>query len=169
MAGPRDHYATLGVAQDAHAADIRRAFLAIAKRTHPDARAAAASVGPTDPAAAADTAAAAFARAKAAYDVLRDPAQRRSYDVSLYGGSDGVGVRSAVPVYHDAPRTQERAAMLRSTYLPRWSARAALHRRLMALVAGMSSRAAWLAVPPIAAVRGERGGGTQKRCVAALS
>lgn len=59
-----DPYLVLGVARDATPADIRRAYMAQAKRLHPDA-------GGTT---------AEFAAIQSAYEILRNPATRQEYD-----------------------------------------------------------------------------------------
>lgn len=63
-----DYYAALGVARDASADDIKRAFRRIARESHPDAN-------PGDP-----SAEDRFRRAAEAYEVLSDPARRAAYD-----------------------------------------------------------------------------------------
>lgn len=60
----RDPYATLGVKQDASAADVRRAYRRKAKATHPD------SGGSAE----------AFAEVRKAHDVLIDPVRRLTFD-----------------------------------------------------------------------------------------
>ncbi len=63
-----DYYATLGVARDATAQDIKRAFRKIARECHPDVAGENA------------TAAERFKRARRAYEVLVDPVERSRYD-----------------------------------------------------------------------------------------
>ena len=63
-----DFYGTLGVASDADAAEIKRAYRGIALRLHPDK-------------CAAEGAEEAFKRVSAAYEALRDPEERRRYDM----------------------------------------------------------------------------------------
>jgi molecular chaperone DnaJ len=71
------HYATLGVAPDASAAEIRDAYRALARRHHPDR-------GPVD--------AGAMAAINEAYRVLGEPARRAVYDASRRGtGSAATG------------------------------------------------------------------------------
>jgi DnaJ-class molecular chaperone len=62
-------YDVLGVARDATAADIRKAYRRLARKLHPD-------VNP-DPAAEAT-----FKEVTAAYDVLSDAGKRRFYDAT---------------------------------------------------------------------------------------
>lgn len=71
MSGPPDHYATLGLARDCTAAEIRAAYRDLARQSHPD-------LHPGDPAALARTQA-----LNAAYAVLSDPERRRIYDGEL--------------------------------------------------------------------------------------
>jgi molecular chaperone DnaJ len=88
----RDYYGDLGVARDASPEDIKSAFRRLARESHPDAN-------PGDPAA--DSR---FRRIAEAYEVLSDPARRRSYDrgetldfgdlFSGFGGLDDL-IRSA--------------------------------------------------------------------------
>jgi DnaJ-class molecular chaperone len=63
-----NHYKILGVSNTATVAEIRRAYLRIAKETHPDTH-------PDDP-----KAAATFVAATTAYETLTDPQKRRQYD-----------------------------------------------------------------------------------------
>ncbi len=78
----KDYYATLGVARDASAEDIKKAFRRLARETHPDAN-------PGDAAAEAR-----FREVAEAYEVLSDPERRRRYDrgdVSDFGDLFGSG------------------------------------------------------------------------------
>jgi molecular chaperone DnaJ len=70
-----DHYETLGVARDASADDIKKAYRRLARELHPD-------VNPSS------EAAERFKQVTHAYDVLSDPNQRQQYDL---GGSGGMG------------------------------------------------------------------------------
>jgi molecular chaperone DnaJ len=65
----RDYYDVLGVSPDACADDIKRAYRQLARRYHPDISG--------------DDRGAAFLEVSRAYEVLNDPARRRSYDASL--------------------------------------------------------------------------------------
>jgi molecular chaperone DnaJ len=65
----RDYYDVLGVSADAGADEIKRAYRQLARRYHPDISG--------------DDRGAAFLELATAYDVLRDPVKRRSYDASL--------------------------------------------------------------------------------------
>jgi len=70
----RDYYGTLGVAQDAGADEIKRAYRRLARELHPD----------VNPDAAAQER---FAEVSAAYEVLSDPEKRRVVDL----GGDPLG------------------------------------------------------------------------------
>ncbi|MBW2420658.1 MAG: DnaJ domain-containing protein [Deltaproteobacteria bacterium] len=67
-ARPKDPYATLGVARDADAETIKKAYRKLAQQFHPDVN--------KDDAGAEDR----FKQVSAAYSVLSDPGRRRSYD-----------------------------------------------------------------------------------------
>ena len=69
----RDYYDVLGVAPGAGADEIRRAYRQLARRYHPDISG--------------EDRAAAFIEASRAYEVLRDPERRRSYDANLVAGT----------------------------------------------------------------------------------
>ena len=64
MDGAADPYAVLGVARDADQATVHTAYRDAVRRTHPDA----------------GGSAAAFEAVQEAYDLLRDPARRRTWD-----------------------------------------------------------------------------------------
>lgn len=70
------HYEVLGVAEDATTEEIRQAYVAVAKATHPDRR------GADDPVTRA-RADAAIKAANLAWATLRDPSRRAAYDRSL--------------------------------------------------------------------------------------
>lgn len=75
----KDHYAALGVAKDATAADVKKAYRALARELHPD----------TNPAGEER-----FKAVSEAYDVLSDDTRRREYDEAraLFGsGRPGGG------------------------------------------------------------------------------
>lgn len=76
MAVRRDYYEVLGVARQASAEELKRAFRKIAMDSHPDRN-------PDDPAAAAR-----FKEASEAYAVLSDPNRRRSYDMFGHAATD---------------------------------------------------------------------------------
>lgn len=65
----RDYYDVLGVAADAGADEIRRAYRQLARRYHPDISG--------------DDRGVAFVELARAYEVLNDPVRRRSYDAAL--------------------------------------------------------------------------------------
>src|SRR5215210_3245163 len=67
----RDYYDVLGVSPGAGADEIKRAYRQLARRYHPDISG--------------DDRAGAFLEVSRAYDVLRDPERRRSYDANLTG------------------------------------------------------------------------------------
>src|SRR5687768_12507942 len=79
----RDYYEVLGVAPDAGAEEIKRAYRQLARRYHPDISG--------------DDRGMAFKELARAYDVLRDPARRRHYDASL----SPLGVESGTPWFAD--------------------------------------------------------------------
>lgn len=74
----RDYYDVLGVAPDAGAEEIKRAYRQLARRYHPDISG--------------DDRGTAFLEVSRAYTVLSDPERRRSYDARLAG--DGAASRS---------------------------------------------------------------------------
>lgn len=80
-----DHYELLGIARDADAGAVKRAYFSFAKRFHPDALA---SAGLESLRA---EASAVFARVSKAYATLSDPHERRDYDARLEGGADDEG------------------------------------------------------------------------------
>lgn len=71
----RDYYDVLGVAPDAGAAEIKRAYRQLARRYHPDISG--------------EDRATAFLEVSRAYDVLRDPTRRRTYDAALREATQG--------------------------------------------------------------------------------
>ncbi|WP_130484169.1 molecular chaperone DnaJ [Microcella putealis] len=73
-----DHYETLGVARDASADEIKKAYRRLARELHPD-------VNPSG------EAAERFKQVTHAYDVLSDPNQRQQYDLGGSGGMGGAG------------------------------------------------------------------------------
>jgi curved DNA-binding protein CbpA len=82
---PRDLYELLGVAPDARAAEITRAWHRRARVLHPDAQ-----PGHTG-------APARFQELEAAYRVLRDPARRAAYDQALRPPVPPAAARPAAP------------------------------------------------------------------------
>src|SRR6185312_9263457 len=85
------HYEVLGVDPDADTETIRRAYLVVAKATHPDRRQS------EDPERAA-RAATHIRLANAAWSTLRDPARRAEYDASLRRYDQGASAgRAATP------------------------------------------------------------------------
>lgn len=71
----RDYYQVLGVAPDAGAAEIKRAYRQLARRYHPDIS------GEERPSS--------FLEISRAYEVLSDPDRRRTYDAALREASHG--------------------------------------------------------------------------------
>ncbi|MGY1771405.1 molecular chaperone DnaJ [Blastococcus sp. SYSU D00813] len=82
----KDYYAALGVAQDADAAAIKKAYRQLARDLHPDK-----NPGNAD-------AEARFKEVSEAYDVLSDPKRRAEYDEArrLFGAG-GAGARAGFP------------------------------------------------------------------------
>jgi curved DNA-binding protein len=72
----KDYYETLGVARDAHADELKRAYRRLARKYHPDVS------QETD-------AEAHFKEVGEAYEVLKDPKKRAAYDNLGAGWSDG--------------------------------------------------------------------------------
>lgn len=73
----RDYYDVLGVAADAGADEIKRAYRQLARRYHPDISG--------------DDRSIAFLELARAYEVLSDPGRRRSYDAALSHSSAPAG------------------------------------------------------------------------------
>ena len=73
----RDYYEVLGVSADAGADEIKRAYRQLARRYHPDISG--------------DDRGVAFVELARAYEVLSDPARRRSYDAALTQSAFGRG------------------------------------------------------------------------------
>ena len=85
------HYEVLGVPADADTETIRRAYLVVAKASHPDRRQ---SDDPDRRARAEDR----IRAANSAWNVLRDPDRREAYDLSLPGpGATGAAAGPAAP------------------------------------------------------------------------
>lgn len=76
------HYDELGVAPTATTAEIRAAYVALARRHHPDRMGTSTEVVRSE-------AAARMARVNAAWTVLSDPAKRAAYDARTGGPSTG--------------------------------------------------------------------------------
>src|SRR5690348_14279485 len=83
----KDYYAALGVAKDASAADIKKAYRKLARELHPDKNPDNAS------------AEARFKEVSEAYDVLSDETKRREYDEarSLFAGGFRPGGGASYP------------------------------------------------------------------------
>ncbi|MBL8879067.1 MAG: molecular chaperone DnaJ [Phycisphaerales bacterium] len=78
MSAKRDYYEVLGVARDASADDIKRAFRKLAMQYHPDRN---------------KDGEAQFKEASEAYEVLSDPEKRARYDRFGHQGLNGVNMR----------------------------------------------------------------------------
>ena len=76
-----DHYKTLGVARNASADEIKKAYRKLVRETHPDKH-------PDDP-----KAEERFKQISEAHDTLSDPEKRKKYDRggSLFGGANPFG------------------------------------------------------------------------------
>ena len=86
----KNHYDTLGVAQDASAADIKKAYHKLVRQYHPDIS--------TDPDADKKT-----SEINQAYNTLKDPAKRAEYDALLanpYAGREQAGFDGGFGGYH---------------------------------------------------------------------
>ena len=87
---PKNHYDTLGVARDASAADIKKAYHKLVRQYHPDIS--------TDPDADKKT-----SEINQAYNTLKDPAKRAEYDALLanpYAGREQAGFDGGYREYH---------------------------------------------------------------------
>lgn len=87
---PKNHYDTLGVARDASAADIKKAYHKLVRQYHPDIS--------TDPDADKKT-----SEINQAYNTLKDPAKRAEYDALLanpYAGREQAGFDGGFGGYH---------------------------------------------------------------------
>lgn len=82
---PRDYYEVLGISRDASPDDVKRAYRKLAKEHHPD-------VNVGDP-----TADTRFKSINEAYEVLRDPQKRSTYDRFGHPGMRGFGGSGAAP------------------------------------------------------------------------
>jgi Ca-activated chloride channel family protein len=72
----KDYYAVLGLSESATEEQIRKAYRALARKYHPDTRAA-------------DTATALFHEVQVAYAILSDPRRRRAYDRNRSASKEG--------------------------------------------------------------------------------
>ena len=79
MPATEDHYATLGVAEDASQKEIKKAYRALARELHPDRN-------PDDP-----KAEDRFKEVQAAYDVVGDASKRKAYDKARRNPFGGAG------------------------------------------------------------------------------
>ncbi|MBC6980487.1 J domain-containing protein [Caulobacter sp. 17J80-11] len=113
MSGSADPYAVLGLTPDADAAQIRAAYLALARQHHPDRRAGGA--GPSEDR---------IKEINAAFAVLGDARRRAAYDraaqAAVVAAVDGVR-----PAVHRSPTEARRLASRRSRVIARGGAGAA--------------------------------------------
>ncbi len=98
------HYEVLGVRADASTADIRRAYLVLARRHHPDFHA---SSGPAPVSSAEEQ----MRRINLAWEVLGEPNARAAYDRSL-GLTGAVGTTGPGGVHIDRPSSEFRPYFL---------------------------------------------------------
>jgi curved DNA-binding protein CbpA len=93
--GEPRHYDELGVAPSASPAEIRTAYVALARRHHPDRMGTAGEVARAE-------AAARMARVNAAWTVLSDPGKRAAYDARFLEGTttSGAHVRDPDSTFH---------------------------------------------------------------------
>jgi curved DNA-binding protein CbpA len=91
MAGPVDHYETLGVAADATADEIKKRYRTLARKLHPD-------VNPGD-----TQAAARFAKVADSYRVLGDPVLRTAYDAERSLAARAAARARSNPAGHASP------------------------------------------------------------------
>lgn len=113
-------YATLGLAPGASAEDIKRAWRAVAKATHPD-------LNPDDP-----DAARRFREAEAAHALLTDPARRAAGARPLHEGPDDDWIDAC------AWMAEAHLIRLRRDVLPRYAAR---HKGGPSLVSALAAHA----------------------------
>jgi molecular chaperone DnaJ len=134
----RDYYEVLGVAPDAGADEIKRAYRQLARRYHPDISG--------------DDRAAAFLELSRAYDVLTDPARRRSYDAALREPATSVDWLSD-EVAIDFPSVSSVLDGMRQSFFGELP-----HARLSAVIELTSEEAFWGAqVPFLVPLRGTCG------------
>lgn len=98
----RDYYEVLGVAPDAGAAEIKRAYRQLARRYHPDITG--------------EDRNSAFLEVARAYEVLGDPQRRRSYDAALRHSSHGRGDWLTDEVAIDFPSVSSVLDRMRSSF-----------------------------------------------------
>lgn len=98
----RDYYEVLGVAPDAGAAEIKRAYRQLARRYHPDISG--------------EERVTAFLEVARAYEVLGDPSRRRSYDLALRESARGRGDWLADEVAIDFPSVSSVLDRMRSSF-----------------------------------------------------
>ena len=131
-AGAATHYDVLGVSRSASAADIKRAYYALAKRFHPDRFRREATPGEH---ARADTA---FSKIAQAYDALKDSSLRADYDLKLMK-SEKAGARpapSATPKPSTTPPASPPRAPADPTQTPQYRAEESFQQGLSALQGG---------------------------------
>lgn len=107
-----NHYDTLEISETATQAEIKQAYRRLAKQFHPDTNQGTASHDR-------------ITQINAAYEVLGDPQQRRTYDRRLSSQSQGyaVSLDDREPVYADYARRQRRAAAAQQRHRQRQTGR----------------------------------------------
>jgi molecular chaperone DnaJ len=98
----RDYYEVLGVAPDAGAAEIKRAYRQLARRYHPDISG--------------EDRTTAFLEVARAYEVLGDAQRRRSYDMALIQSVSGRGDWLADEIAIDFPSVSSVLDRMRSSF-----------------------------------------------------
>lgn len=98
----RDYYEVLGVAPDAGAAEIKRAYRQLARRYHPDISG--------------EDRTTAFLEVARAYEVLGDPQRRRSYDMALIQSVSGRGDWLADEIAIDFPSVSSVLDRMRTSF-----------------------------------------------------
>jgi molecular chaperone DnaJ len=106
----RDYYDVLGVSRDAGADEIKRAYRQLARRYHPDISG--------------DDRGSVFLEVSRAYEILRDPARRRSYDAGLTRDTGGRADWLADEIAIDFPSVSNVLDRMRHSFFGRSAATA---------------------------------------------